>query len=524
MYIIIGIIAGIIVTIILFNLIANKINAPREKLRNELYVQKKNNSKLEKIIAELKDEIEFLKKGISEKDELFNDLKSFNNLSVNKINSLISDFHLLQFDISSKYLRTKKHPAFEEAKRIIELKEVSKEYLMELNLLKYKYELLESVFPELSNHIKDIESIKYLNDDYGLKALHQINELKTIISLKEEKINNYENEIKFLEQKIIQKDELYKTINQNNPIFKISTLYADFLLLQYELSIKFLQTKDKPAIKEALRIEELKKESKTYIEQYKQMMYRYEMLLQLFPELTNYVEDIETIKELEKFDTLKSLQEDYDRVQFYLTKEEYSELTTDERNQLALDRYIKGQKTKWQIGRDYELYCGLLYEKDNWDVEYIGMEKKLGDMGRDLIAIKGDIHHVIQCKYWSQDKVIHEKHITQLFGTAIEYGMDLPENITIKPVFMTNIQLSDSAKRFAKKLGVIVNENVPFQEFPRIKCNVNRDEYGYESLIYHLPFDQQYDRTKINKKNEFYAFTVKEAVKAGFRRAFKYFG
>jgi hypothetical protein len=62
------------------------------------------------------------------------------------------------------------------------------------------------------------------------------------------------------------------------------------------------------------------------------------------------------------------------------------------------------------------------------------------------------------------------------------------------------------------------------KEFPRIKCNVNRDEYGFESKIYHLPFDQQYDKTKINKKNEFYAMHVHEAVEAGFRRAYRYFG
>lgn len=35
--------------------------------------------------------------------------------------------------------------------------------------------------------------------------------------------------------------------------------------------------------------------------------------------------------------------------------------------------------------------------------------------------------------------------------------------------------------------------------------------------------DQQYDRTIITKsKGEFYAFTVKEAEDAGFRRAFKH--
>ncbi|MDD2445888.1 MAG: restriction endonuclease [Clostridia bacterium] len=388
MYIFIGLIVGLILIIYLYILISRKINAPREKLRNELYQQKLVNSKLEKNLVELKYEINLLKNCIIEKDELFNSLK-----------------------------------------------------------------------------LRDNESVS-----------------------------------------------------------KITSLYSDFLLCQYEISSHCLKNKPHPATKEVLRIKSLKRITETHLMQFRHMMYKYEMLLQLFPELSNYVDDFDSIKQLENIESIESLQENYDRVQMYVSKEEYSRLSIDDRNQLALDRYINGQKTKWQIGRDYELYCGREYEEEGWEVEYIGMEKKLNDMGRDLIAIKGNTHLVIQCKNWKQGNLIHEKHITQLFGTTIEYGMNMPEHIIVKPVFITNIQLSDSAKRFANKLGVIIRENFPLEEFPRIKCNINRNEYGSESKIYHLPFDQQYDRTKISKEGEFYALTVKEAVSAGFRRAFKYYG
>jgi hypothetical protein len=50
-----------------------------------------------------------------------------------------------------------------------------------------------------------------------------------------------------------------------------------------------------------------------------------------------------------------------------------------------------------------------------------------------------------------------------------------------------------------------------------IKCNINNG-----NKIYHLPFDQQYYRTKIELPGEFYAWTVEEAVNAGFRRARRY--
>lgn len=367
--------------------------------------------------------------------------------------------------------------------------------------------------------------IKYLSLENAKRESVEYNFKRKIDELNKN-ITSKNDEIILLKKGYHEKDELFNDLKKrdNESISKITSLYSDFLLIQFDISSHYLKTKKHPAKVEASRVNQLKIESKKYLEQFRQMLYKYEMLLQLFPELSKYTDDFESIKQLEEISSIDILQEDFDRVQFYLSKEEYTSLSVDERNQLALDRYVKGQKTKWQIGRDYELFCGITYERDGWDVEYYGMEKKLNDMGRDLIAKKNNIHHVVQCKYWAQNKTIHEKHITQLFGTTVEYGMNLSNNITVKAVFITNIKLSDSARKFADKLGVIVKEDTPLEDFPRIKCNVNKDEYGEESLIYHLPFDQQYDRTKINKKGEFYAFNVDEAVKAGFRRANKFFG
>lgn len=367
--------------------------------------------------------------------------------------------------------------------------------------------------------------IKYLSLENAKRESVEYNFKRKIDELNKN-ITSKNDEIILLKKGYHEKDELFNDLKKrdNESISKITSLYSDFLLIQFDISSHYLKTKKHPAKVEASRVNELKIESKKYLEQFRQMLYKYEMLLQLFPELSKYTDDFESIKQLEEISSIDILQEDFDRVQFYLSKEEYTSLSVNERNQLALDRYVKGQKTKWQIGRDYELFCGITYERDGWDVEYYGMEKKLNDMGRDLIAKKNNIHHVVQCKFWAHNKMIHEKHITQLFGTTVEYGMNLSNNITVKAVFITNIKLSDSARKFADKLGVIVKEDTPLEDFPRIKCNVNKDEYGEESLIYHLPFDQQYDRTKINKKGEFYAFNVDEAVKAGFRRANKFFG
>jgi hypothetical protein len=59
------------------------------------------------------------------------------------------------------------------------------------------------------------------------------------------------------------------------------------------------------------------------------------------------------------------------------------------------------------------------------------------------------------------------------------------------------------------------------KSYPIIKCNISNSK----EKIYHLPMDQQYDRVIIDpSKGEFYANTIVEAEKAGFRRAFRWQG
>jgi hypothetical protein len=339
---------------------------------------------------------------------------------------------------------------------------------------------------------------------------------KNIISLKKNIIE--------LENVIKSKDDLYEQIQNINNISvnKITSLYSDFLTLQYDISSNYLLRKKHPAYKEAERIMDLKAKTKTYIEQYKIMQYKYEFIFNLFPELSIYIDDFETVSELTKFKTIENLQNEYDRTLDYLSKEEYKKLPEHERNQLALDRYImKKNKTHWQIGRDYEMCCAYMFRKQGCRVEAFGIEKKLEDMGRDLIVYGNNFCYIVQCKYWSKEKMIHEKHIAQLYGSTIEYSIQFEKalnGVLPIPVFITNIELSETAKKFARNLKVRIYKK-DFEEFPRIKCNINNG-----NKIYHLPFDQQYDRTKIENEGESYEFTIQAAVNKGFRRAFRHFG
>ena len=63
---------------------------------------------------------------------------------------------------------------------------------------------------------------------------------------------------------------------------------------------------------------------------------------------------------------------------------------------------------------------------------------------------------------------------------------------------------------FLKNINVEVKKIQLDKNYPMIKCNINPTT---KEKIYHLPFDQQYDKTIIIKNSgEFYAKDVKEAV------------
>jgi hypothetical protein len=93
----------------------------------------------------------------------------------------------------------------------------------------------------------------------------------------------------------------------------------------------------------------------------------------------------------------------------------------------------------------------------------------------------------------------------------------------VKAVFVTTTQLSTKAKQFADVLDIDV-KYVKMNEFPRIKCNIGKDANGRMAKIYHLPFDQQYDKTQIINEGEMFATSVLEAESAGFRRAYRWHG
>jgi DUF2075 family protein len=301
----------------------------------------------------------------------------------------------------------------------------------------------------------------------------------------------------------------------------LADAYAEFYELEELRRADTLERKKHPALKAADEVREAARLRRAAQREARVVNYQLKFYEALFPWLADFrTEEVED--ELIRIKSGATDDDtDDDGAKRWLTPEEYSHLPTAEKYQLALERYWTKKKAKWEIGRDYERYIGYLYEIEGYSVSYQGIIQGFDDLGRDLICTKGDKTFVVQCKYWSREKTIHEKHIFQLFGSVIAYCVDHP-SAKVTAHFVTSTTLSERAKMFAQMLGVSVSEGKSLEQYPSIKCNIARRD---GTKIYHLPFDQQYDRTFVEPhRGECYASTVSEAEQLGFRRAFRYGG
>jgi len=357
----------------------------------------------------------------------------------------------------------------------------------------------------ISEHAKELR-------DKDLKHQAEINEQKQIASNAEKQKKSAEAHADLWKQTLLERSSGFPTL----------VSYIDYFeKLRDESVSQYLATKKRPALRASEMVKEeagRRREAESKYRQINALLDYYEKIAPFLLDFKDEVIDEESEKDLREYtDTERE-----DKVSSFVTTKEYRQLGTTERNQLALDRFWKRHKSKWLIGRLYERYVGYLYEIQGYDVEYVGVFKGYEDLGRDLVCTKGNEVIVIQCKNWSQFRTIYEKHIFQFFGTVFEYRDKNPEK-RVRAIFYSTTKLSDLARRFGEELGIEIVENHKFdQGYPSIKCNISQRD---KIKIYHLPFDQQYDTTKIEPHlEEFYCTTVEEAEKKGFRRAFRWKG
>jgi predicted nuclease with TOPRIM domain len=361
---------------------------------------------------------------------------------------------------------------------------------------------------ELRNYLSSYSS-QYQELKKEVKsATSEKKSLETAISKLEEHARNYREKI-----------ETYESIKQEPEITFpwLSKLYADYYLLKTKKTADELRNKARPAIKASDELRISAREKHDLAEQLKNLEHK----LMVYESIAPWLEDLADISPIDLADRIDSSAEplsEYERIKNWLSPSEYNSLSNAEKYQLALDRYKKRNKSNWEIGIDYERFIGYKYESEGYRVIFNGALMGFGDLGRDLIASTNSQTLIIQCKRWSEHKTIHEKHICQLYGSVVEYKIQHP-NENVKGIFVSTCPLSDMAKRFAEYLDIEI-KNIEYDEYPLIKCNVNKTS---GEKIYHLPFDQQYDRVAIDTlRGECYAFTIDEAENLGFRRAQKH--
>lgn len=348
--------------------------------------------------------------------------------------------------------------------------------------------------------------------DFAISKIEDLNdEIRVNLLTAREAKKQKESALKKQKETVKLVDRLEKELDQSYPW--LAGMYKRFQIEQdnhdaYLLSDRSTTSKD--------IVKKLKRKNSKL--RYEKALYENQLIVyeSLFPWLEEFKKV--DIDKAVKYVSETRYDEEYDRVSDYLSPAEYKTLSSAKKNQMALDRYKRHRKSDWEIGIDYERYIGYLYESQGYKVSYTGAIDYLKDMGRDLICQKEDEILVIQCKRWSVHKKIHEKHIFQLFGSTIQFRYKNPE-LSYKPILYTTTKLSEVASYCAEQLGVEVVEYKKYEDYPCIKCNISKNG----EKIYHLPFDQQYDRISIEAdKGECYAMTAEEAENAGFRRAFKH--
>tara|TARA_R110000764_G_scaffold217307_1_gene304438 strand:+ start:492 stop:1664 length:1173 start_codon:yes stop_codon:yes gene_type:complete len=384
--------------------------------------------------------------------------------------------------------------------------------LFGVNLFKEKTERLERLHEDLTKIQRAINQSSRENQ----RTLEKIQIAKSDLSEKQKSV-----------------ELLKKELSDGNPY--LARVIADFYHYRDFKVAEYLRSKKHPAVKASEKVKKYASENRELRRKFKLTYNRIKLYEEVFPFISDLEpDDIDFILEQKKKKTKVS--DNDDPVREYVP--EYDKLSEDERNQRALNRYLKSKKSNWEIGKMYERYVGYLYESKGYKVEYVGIEKGFEDLGRDLICRNAKETLVVQCKYWASHKEIREAHINQLYGTTVKHFIDEFKNrseklkntlfpdllardeVKIKPVFFTSTKLSKTAEDFAIALGIQIIQEHPFdQNYPMIKCNLN-SQTG--ERIYHLPIDQQYDNVLMQNEERTYVRTVKEAMELGCRRAYRW--
>lgn len=495
----------LLIVIICYRCSEKELSKTRQELNSEIYKTRQELNAEQSKNAKLLKDLETQKQTVNVLNFLLKHRSPFSYVA-----QMYADAHALIFDEDIRLMIGRNN----NQKTIQKIEQRKEEYLdlyVKYVSLQYEYDfLVNKYFSEVKSQLNREDLFLHFTDKYTTQQY---------IELLNDKIKQYNKE---KEEAVWKYNNIHQLLQSKTPFRSSAELIARIESAMYDDVAGKLRYKQNPAITTADRIEkEFKQEYIKWRVLYEELYAKYQFLCETFPDLKLYIDDEESLVQLEDIASINDLTDDTDRAADYLTKEEWMRLIPIERNQLALDNYIKkGRKSNAIIGFEYEMYVDYMLRTKGFRTTPHGILEGVNDLGRDILAERDydgiTETYIIQCKLRSHDKVIHENVICQLFGTTLEYKFANKDKIVI-PVICTNVPLSGTAKRFADTFHIF-QLCTPMQEYPRIKCNINSNG----EKIYHLPFDQQYWRTQIKNDGECYAWTVREAEDMGFRRAMRH--
>ena len=357
-----------------------------------------------------------------------------------------------------------------------------------------KLKMINKQTVKLSNQKTVVHGLNFEKNelqDLNAKLKKELDEAEYIYRELYDKYECAKSDIKNLEQKV---DDFDQMINAKNPFDYVAHLRAHAL----EHKNMYIDS----------NVEGLASLFK--------YQYKFEYLLSIYPELGKFKDDDAYINYMHE-------EEKRCNIRNWLSDNEYFQMTEQGREQLAVDRYISDSSkwSDWEKGRNYEIYCAYKLFNEDYDIIQEGLNKKLEDGGRDIIAThkKTGKILIVHCKNWSS--LVREYVVFQLYGSFVQWKLDNEDKIKsveVEPWLYITCDLSPEAIKCANLLGVKVRR-LPMDRFPAIKCNINHNT-GHK--IYHLPFDRHYDLVKINAKGKGYKFEIAKAIQEGFRRAYNH--
>ncbi len=156
-----------------------------------------------------------------------------------------------------------------------------------------------------------------------------------------------------------------------------------------------------------------------------------------------------------------------------LKPQEFAELITGNKEIQKNNEYIKAEHLPNIVGRDFEALCLTLWSRQG----YLSTQTpRTGDGGVDIVAIKGSIGQLIQCKASSTTHNLGWDAVKEVVAGARAYENQFP-NVSFKKVAVTNQRFNKSAINQAKLHDVLLIEAVDLEkllnEYPLLLSTLN---------------------------------------------------